>query len=60
MHGIARPLWPLAVLAVAELLELELGASIVSPYYLWTTPAWLCWYLYATGKLPRRTAAATR
>ena len=55
-----RPLWPLAVLAVAELLELELGASIVSPYYLWTTPAWLCWYLYATGKLPRRTAAATR
>jgi hypothetical protein len=55
-----RPLWPLAVLAGAELLELGMGATIVSPYYLWTTPAWLCWYLYATGRTPRREAAAAR
>jgi hypothetical protein len=55
-----RPLWPLAVIAVAELLGLGMGATIVSRYFLWTTPAWLCWYLYATGKFPPRTAAATR
>ena len=55
-----RPLWPLAVLAVAELLELGMGATILSRYYLWTTPAWLCWYLYAAGKFPRQAAAATR
>jgi len=55
-----RPVWPLAVLAVAELLELGMGATIVSPYYLWTTPAWLCWYLYATGRFARREAATAR
>lgn len=54
-----RPLWPLAVLAVAELLELGMGATIVSPYYLWTTPACLCWYLYATGRFPRQVAVKT-
>ena len=52
-----RPLWPLAVLTLAGVLELEMGATIISPYYLWTTPAWLCWYLYATGRFSRRTAA---
>jgi hypothetical protein len=55
-----RPLWPLAVLTVVGVLELEMGATIVSPYYLWTTPAWLCWYLYATGRFSRRTAAPAR
>jgi hypothetical protein len=53
-----RPLWPFAVLAVAELLELGMGATIVSRYYLWTTPAWLGWYLYATGKDSARAEAA--
>jgi Glycosyltransferase family 87 len=55
-----RPLWPLAVLAGAELLELGMGATIISRYYLWTTPAWLCWYLYATGRFPRQGVAATQ
>ena len=58
--GSRRPLWPLLVLAVVGILELEMGVAIVSPYYLWTTPAWLCWYLYAAGKLPGRTADARR
>lgn len=53
-----RPLWPLAVLVVAELLELEMGAAIISRSYLWTTPAGLFWYLYATGRLPRQAASA--
>lgn len=55
-----RPLWPLAVLTVAGVLELKMGATIVSPNFLWTTPAWLCWYLYATGRFWRRTAASAR
>jgi hypothetical protein len=50
-----RSLWPLAVIAGAALAELILGATIVSQDYLWTTPAWLCWYLYATGRFPRQT-----
>ncbi len=49
-----RPLWPLAALIVTGLLELEFGAEIISRAYLWTTPAWLGWYLYATGRFPRR------
>jgi len=53
-----RPLWPVGVLAGVELVELWTGATIVSPYYLWTAPAWLCWYLYATGRIPGRAAAA--
>jgi hypothetical protein len=24
--------------------------QITSPFYIWTTPAWLAWYLYATRK----------
>jgi len=52
------PLWPVGVLAVAEVLELGVGATIVSPAYLWTAPAWLVWYLYVTGRLGRRDVAA--
>lgn len=55
-----RPLWPLAVLTVVGVLELEMGATIVSQYFLWTTPAWLGWYLYATGRFSRRAAAPAR
>ena len=57
--ALRRPLWPVALLAGAEVLELGLGATIVSPAYLWTTPLWLCWFLFATGRFPRTTAAAT-
>jgi len=53
-----RPLWPMVILAGVELAELGFGATIVSPAYLWTTPAWLCWYLYATGRIPRAASAA--
>lgn len=44
-----RPL--MAVLAFASILiEAELigGIKISSHYYLWTAPAWLAWYLFAT------------
>ncbi len=48
-----RPVWPIIVIAGAALLELGLGATIVSPAYLWTPAAWLLWYLYATGRFAR-------
>lgn len=48
-----RPLWPLAIPIVAGLGELQFGAEIISRAYLWTSPAWLCWYMYATGRLSR-------
>jgi hypothetical protein len=42
----------LAILAVVSvLIEIELvcGLKLFSNYYLWTAPAWLAWYLLATG-----------
>ncbi len=53
-----RPTWPLALFAGVGLLELEIPIQIVSRYYLWTAPAWLGWYLYATGRFSRRPSAA--
>ncbi len=43
-----RSLLPLGLIAGIALIELFAGVQIISPYYLWTTPAWLAWYLYAT------------
>lgn len=54
-----RSVWPLAVIAGAALVEQQMNVQIISRYYLWTTPAWLCWYLYGTGKFSRQTAAAS-
>ena len=51
-----RPLWPLAVVAGTALIELIYGVPLITPYYLWTTPAWLAWYLYATGRFGGRSA----
>lgn len=45
-----RSLWPIAIAAAAALLEFFYGPKITTPWFLWTTPAWLCWYLYATGR----------
>jgi hypothetical protein len=53
-----RPVWSLVLIASVALLELMAGATIVSPWYLWTTPAWLVWYLYATGRFSRGEAVA--
>ena len=42
----------LVVLALASVLvEVELigGVSILSAFYLWTAPAWLAWYLFASA-----------
>jgi hypothetical protein len=39
------------VFAGVALIEVLASVQITSPYYLWTTPAWLAWYLYATGRI---------
>jgi Glycosyltransferase family 87 len=46
-----RSLVPLALIAGIALIEALAAVQITSPYYLWTTPAWLAWYLYATGRI---------
>ncbi len=43
-----RPLWPIALAATAALIEVQQEVSVMSPFYLWTTPAWLAWYIYAS------------
>lgn len=43
-----RSLWPLAVIGGIALIEVLETVKLQSLYYLWTTPAWLAWYLYAT------------
>jgi hypothetical protein len=50
----------LVVLAMASLLvEVQLlsGIKITSPLYLWTTPAWLVWFILARA-LPRGKSVA--
>lgn len=43
-----RSLWPIAILCTAALIEVFRSVPVTSLSYLWTTPAWLLWYLYAT------------
>ena len=39
----------LAINAVAALVYTAFGASLESPFLIWTPAAWLAWFLYATG-----------
>jgi hypothetical protein len=50
-----RSLLPLAIIAGAALIEVLAVVQITSPFYLWTAPAWLAWYLYATRSIPAKT-----
>jgi hypothetical protein len=43
-----RPIWPIALVAGAAIIEVVATVDVVSTFYLWTTPAWLAWYIYAT------------
>jgi len=45
-----RSLLPFALIAGAEFAELFNGFWMNTPYYLWTGPAWMAWFLYATRK----------
>ena len=43
-----RSVLPIAAFAATALIELFAGLGITDRYFLWTAPAWLAWYLYAT------------
>jgi hypothetical protein len=43
-----RSLIPLFAINLAALAELIGRLDVQHPYFLWTSPAWLLWYLYAT------------
>jgi hypothetical protein len=43
-----RSLVPIAVFVIAALIELYSDVRITAWYYMWTAPAWLAWFLYAT------------
>lgn len=48
-----RSLIPFAVVGGAALLQMSLLPKMASPLYLWTAPAWLACYLYATVRTNR-------
>ena len=54
--ALRRSLVPIAVFAIVALVEICAVGNIASKYYLWTVPAWLAWYIYATR--PAHTAGA--
>jgi hypothetical protein len=43
-----RSLLPIAFICGIALVELYTVGRMSSPFYLWTVPAWLGWYLYST------------
>jgi len=45
-----RSLLPFGLVAGVAMLEVFTEVPMTTMFYLWTTPAWLAWYLYATGK----------
>jgi hypothetical protein len=60
----AQPILTGALVALAAsiagiaLFEVLTGVSLTSGFYVWTTPAWLAWYLYtvyATTAQPSKT-----
>jgi hypothetical protein len=44
-----RSLLPFGCIAGIALVEFIAQVPVSTAYYLWTMPAWLAWYLYATG-----------
>jgi hypothetical protein len=43
-----RSILVLAAINLAALIEVFSEVNIISPWYLWTAPAWFTWYLYST------------
>jgi hypothetical protein len=46
--ALRRSLVPIAAIGACALIELYANVRITAWYYLWTAPAWLGWYVYAT------------
>jgi hypothetical protein len=51
-----RSIVPFGVIAAVAIVELVAHVPITSWYFLWTTPAWLAWYFYASGRIGARAA----
>jgi hypothetical protein len=45
-----RSLWPFGVVASVAVAEVIVQVPLATSWYLWTTPAWLAWFIYATGR----------
>ena len=43
-----RSLVPYGIVAAVALVEVMTQVKLIGPLYMWTVPAWLAWYLYAT------------
>ncbi len=43
-----RSVLPIVIFAAAALIELLSNVPIIAWYYMWTVPAWLGWFVYAT------------
>jgi hypothetical protein len=54
-----RSLLPFGLVAGVAMIEVFAKIPMTSVFYLWTVPAWLAWYLYATGNKDMR-AKGTR
>jgi hypothetical protein len=48
--GAKRSIVPLAILDAVAIIEVVAQVNIISPWYLWSVPAWVGWYFYATRK----------
>lgn len=55
-----RPFWPIVLVAGAALIEVYEGIDVMSPFFLWSTPAWLACYLYASKAGDNSYPAANR
>ncbi len=53
-----RSLLPLGLILTIALAELFRGNWMLTSYYLWTVPAWMAFYLYATRRGPKFSSAA--
>jgi hypothetical protein len=47
-------LLPFGAIASVALIEVLAGVPLTSAFYVWTAPAWLGWYLYATKTLLKK------
>ena len=47
-EDMGRSLLPFGLIAGTALAEMLAGKWMTTPYYVWTVPVWLAWYLYAT------------
>jgi hypothetical protein len=48
-HSSGRSILPLALINFVLIAEIFKGYWITTPYFVWSVPAWLAWYLYASS-----------